>query len=79
MEALCKLDKYNDFVKYVDIAGQFDTEYNMPATEKPVNNRNDTTEVVGSNGVHPSVSGYYQIADAVFRSLCQVFAGKIGG
>ncbi len=79
LEALCKLEKYNDFVKYVDIAGQFDTEYNMPAMEKPMNNRNDVTETVGSNGVHPSVSGYYQIADAVFRSFCQVFSGKMEG
>ena len=73
LEAFCKLPAYADFVKYVDIAGQFDTDYNMPSTTKPVNNRNDKTEVMGTNGVHPSVNGYYQIADAVFRSLCEVF------
>ena len=74
LEDFCQLPEYADFVKYVDIAGQFDTDYNMPSTNKPVNNRNDKTEVMGTNGVHPSVNGYYQIADAVFRSLCEVFS-----
>jgi lysophospholipase L1-like esterase len=74
LEDFCQLPEYKDFVKYVDIAGQFDTDYNMPSTDKPVNNRNDITETVGTNGVHPSVNGYYQIADAVFRSLCEVFS-----
>ena len=74
LEDLCKLEKYSSFVKYVDIAGQFDTDYNMPSTNKPVNNRNETTEIIGTNGVHPSIGGYYQIADAVFRSLCEVFS-----
>ena len=74
LEEMCKLDKYKDFVKYIDIAGQFDTDYNMPSTNKPVNNRNETTEILGTNGVHPTTGGYYQIADAVFRSLCEVFS-----
>jgi lysophospholipase L1-like esterase len=74
LEQFCKQSKYKDFVKYVDIAGQFDTDYNMPSNEKNVNNRSDVTEKVGTNGVHPSTNGYYQIADAVFRSLCEVFS-----
>ena len=73
LEDFCQLNEYKDYVKYVDIAGQFDTDYNMPSTEKNVNNRNDTKETIGTNGVHPSVEGYYQIGDAVFRSLCEVF------
>jgi lysophospholipase L1-like esterase len=28
------------------------------------------TEVLGSDGLHPSASGYYQIADAIYRALC---------
>ena len=76
LEEFCKLDKYSSFVKYVDVAGQFDTDYNMPSKDKPVNNRSETTEVVGTNGVHPTINGYYQIADAVFRSLCEVYQEK---
>lgn len=74
LEDFCQSAQYQDFVKYVDLAAQFDTEYNMPSSEKNVNNRNDKTETIGTNGVHPTTSGYYQIADAVFRSLCEVFS-----
>lgn len=70
LEQLSKLPQYRDFVSYVDVAGQFDTDYNMPDKSKPVNNRSDVTEVVGTNGLHPSNSGYYQIADAIYRALC---------
>lgn len=74
MEKMCQLEQYRDFVKYVDIAGQFDTEYNFPSAKKPVNNRSKVTETVETNGLHPTVDGYYQIADAAFRSLCEVFS-----
>jgi hypothetical protein len=74
LEEMCRLEKYKDFVKYVDVAGQFDTDYNMPSVQKPVNNRNQKTETMGSNGVHPSVSGYYQIADAAYRAFCHDIA-----
>ena len=73
LEDFCQQSKYKSFVKYVDVAGQFDTEYNMPAADKPVNNRSEVTEKSGTDGVHPSLSGYYQIADAAFRSLCEIF------
>ena len=76
LEEMCLMDEYKDFVKYVDVAGQFDTDYNMPSAQKSVNNRNDVKETVGTNGVHPSVAGYYQIADAAYRSLCEVFKDR---
>ncbi len=69
LEDFCQQEKYRDFVKYVDVAGQFDTDYNMPNKQKPVNNRSTVTETFGSNGVHPSVNGYYQIADAAYRAM----------
>lgn len=70
LEDLSQLDGYRDFVKFVDVAAQFDTDYNMPTKNKDANNRTDKTEVVGTNGLHPSVAGYYQIADAIYRALC---------
>jgi len=69
LEDFCQQDKYRDFVKFVDVAGQFDTDYNMPNTQKPVNNRSTVTETFGTNGVHPSVNGYYQIADSAYRAF----------
>ena len=70
LEQLSNLPQYRDFVQYVDVAGQFDTDYNMPDQSRPANNRTDVTEVLGADGLHPSTSGYYQIADAIYRALC---------
>lgn len=76
LEQLCALDAYADFVEYVDIAGQFDTDNNMPSKKKAVNDRNDTTEIVGTDGVHPTTAGYKQIADAIYRALCHEIANR---
>ena len=57
---------------YVDTKGQFDTKYNMPWANNPVNTRSTTTEMRGTNGVHPSPAGYYQSGDAFYRALTKV-------
>lgn len=62
-------DAYNTFVEFIDVASQFDSEYNMQMGAKKVNTRNATTETIGTNGVHPAESGYMQIADAVYRNI----------
>ena len=72
-QELCKEESYAGKMTFASIAGQFDTEYNMPTAKVAANTRTDTTETIGTNGVHPSVNGYYQIADAVLRHL----AGKL--
>lgn len=60
----------NPNVEFVNIAGQFDTENCMPSMQASVNNRAADKITVQSNGVHPAISGYYQIADAVLRNIC---------
>ena len=60
---------YSSNVIYENISGQFDTEYNMPTAQMMVNTRNSITVPMQYNGVHPAQSGYYQIADACYRSL----------
>lgn len=61
-------DEY-DGVEFVNLAGQFDAEYNcMTMTKKP-NVRSSTDITVQSNGVHPSGEGRKQIADAVLRNF----------
>lgn len=62
-------DDYSSFVEFVNVCAEFDTEYNMPHTEKPVNTRNTMTEMVDTNGLHPAQSGQMQIADAIYRNL----------
>lgn len=47
-----------------------DTVHNMSyASATPVNSRNSSTVQRQSNGVHPAISGYQQIADAVWAFL----------
>lgn len=62
-------DEFKGYVEFINVSGQFDSEYNMPRQSKAVNTRSTTTEQVGTNGVHPSLDGYYQIGDAAFRSM----------
>ena len=64
---------YSDYVEFVNISAQFDSLYNMPYGQRAVNNRNPLTENAGTNGVHPSTYGYYQIADAIFANLNKEF------
>ena len=63
-------DGYSSFVKYVDLASQFDSDYNYPFYQFNVNTRNTEKERIDNNGVHPAECGYMQIADAVYRVLC---------
>lgn len=62
-------DEFKDFVEFINISGQFDSEFNMPGQSKAVNTRCTVMEQVGTNGVHPNTDGYYQIGDAAFRSM----------
>ena len=58
-------------VEYINLAGQFDTEYNMQTMNTTPNTRNSETIAIQSNGVHPADSGYMQIADAVLRCIAK--------
>lgn len=69
LEELTYLDEYKDFVKYIDLKSQFDSEYNMPQFMQKVNNRSDCLEAIGNNGMHPSMNGYLQIGDCFYRNL----------
>lgn len=66
-------EKYRDFLEFINVSGQFDSEYNMPYAEKPVNVRSKVTEMLGTNGLHPSTEGYLQIADAAYRNMVKTF------
>lgn len=69
----CNEPAYSTFMEYADVASQFDSENNMPETDKPVNTRSDKMEKTGTNGVHPATAGYYQIADVVYRNFVANF------
>ena len=66
------LEKDSEFSSYVTVVNthaQFDSDYSFPQSEKTVNIRSSNTEDIGTNGVHPSDNGYWQIADAEFRAV----------
>ncbi len=70
LEDFAKRSEYKSFVRYIDVKGQFDSEYNMPASAKPVNSQSSTTEQVGNSmGMHPTTEGYLQIGEVFYRAL----------
>jgi hypothetical protein len=66
---------YVDWVKFIGMMPQFDSEYNMPSANEYVNIRNTTTESLGTNAVHPKIEGSEQIADSVYREFIYTFLG----
>lgn len=67
-QELADEQEFSEYVEFINISGQFDSENNMPERTKPVNIRSKKMELIGTNGVHPTEEGYYQIADAVYRN-----------
>jgi len=61
---------------YVNMAGQFDTEYNYPTVERKANVRSQKTVIMQSNGLHPTENGYRQIGDIVYRQLSSMLQGE---
>ncbi len=68
-QKLANSPTYSSFVTFENVSAQFDSENNMPSGNKQVNLRSSKTESVGTNGVHPSIEGYYQISDVALRVL----------
>lgn len=68
-QTISKDPQYIGKVDYINISAQFDSECNMPHTERKANIRTTQKEYVQTNGVHPAIDGYMQIADAVLRNF----------
>ena len=62
-----------DFVFIATNTPEIDSENSFPSTTKPVNNRSTVTEVVGTNGVHPTFVGQAQLADSYYRDFIARF------
>jgi hypothetical protein len=75
-EAWCLEDKYKDFCEFINLSGQFDSEYNYPCKQVPVNTRSTVTERRDTNGAHPTAAGYQQIGDAVYRNIVASFCSE---
>ncbi len=76
LASLVEDDEFKNYCRYVDSKAQFDSEYNMPMIDKKVNIRSDITEKIGTNGVHPTMSGYLQLGDVFYRALIRDIIDK---
>ena len=63
---------YSSFVRFVCTSAQFDAENNTRSQMFPVNTRNSATEKRGTNALHPDTPGLMQIADVVYRTMCEI-------
>ena len=57
-------------VYLVPAAISVDSEHVFNMEEKTVNPYSDVTEEVATDAVHPAAEGYYQIADAIYYTMC---------
>lgn len=51
---------------------EVDQDNAFPVGNRVVNYRSSDTEVIGTNGIHPTNTGYLMLADSVFRCLCHI-------
>jgi hypothetical protein len=59
-----------EHVEHIQVGLQHDSLYNMPQILRDVNTRNSSRqEYIGTNGVHPSQEGQFQIGDAMYRNF----------
>ena len=73
-------EEFKEFVAYSPVLEQFDAENNYPVKDVAVNSRASATEKQGTNAVHPTLEGSFQVADAVYRSLNAMDTGwDVGG
>ena len=68
-QALANSEEYASFTHFIDNNAQFDCLNVYPTEERPNNDYVPGNEEVGSNGVHPTDIGYWQVAAGIFRAL----------
>lgn len=72
VEEFIKGDGYKDWCYLADTKAEVDSENVFPTSEKTVNTRMSETEVIGTNGAHPTLAGYRMIADCFYRCFVNV-------
>jgi hypothetical protein len=66
-EELCASDPAR--LSFVHASSQYDMDNNSLSAEFVLNARNNSTEMLGSNGLHVSLAGQHQLADAIWRHI----------
>ena len=67
LDAFVNGASYSSFCYIVNSLAEVDMDYGFPTTEKAVNSRVATMEVVGTNMVHPTNAGSLMTADSFYR------------
>lgn len=55
--------------RFIPIAPYYDDVYGAAYSSQPANRYSSVTEVVGTNGIHPSLDGYKLIGDVIYRTI----------
>ena len=67
--------EFADYVSVIPSHAQFDAANGYPAAARPLNTRTEETEILQTNAVHPNLSGYWQLSDALaFRAVLGALA-----
>lgn len=61
--------EFSSYVRVAPVCFEFDSENSLPKGNKRVNVRNERFELIGTNSVHPTQQGDYQISDVMYRTL----------
>lgn len=68
-EKLVEDAEFSSYVYLADDVPVFDCEHSYPYAMAYVNNRSTEQEELGTNGVHPTSVGSYQVADAIYMTF----------
>ncbi|MGM9797210.1 MAG: SGNH/GDSL hydrolase family protein [Parabacteroides sp.] len=68
-DALAHSEAFASYTYFIDNNSQFDCLHAYPTQEFPAGNYEEGTEIIGTNGVHPTDVGYAQIAAGIFRAI----------
>ena len=68
-EKMCKESEFSSFVYLADDVPVFDCVHSYPYEMAYVNNRSTVQEERGTNGVHPTNVGTYQVSDAIYMTF----------
>ena len=74
IDKICQDAEFRDYVYYWPICEMFDCENAYPTSEVSSNPRTGGTEVVETNGVHPTVEGRLQMADSGILAICNALS-----
>lgn len=74
VDKICQDAEFRSYVYYWAACEMFDCENAYPTSEIPSSLRTDETEVIETNGLHPTVEGRLQLADSGVLAICNALS-----